>query len=241
MASRQISAEFAAVVSGIGFQFFDASGVIGSRVTSGITNPSTGVYVATADDAAAIGVHWDGTDPSIFADEVFSSGGGGATAQEVWEYADRELTGEQAAKIDLITSVVNISSPVSITGNEITVRAGDSWTIQLDALGFIVGATKLWFSVKACAANSDASSVVFLEEAAGLTVINAQAWATPSDGTITVSDATAGDITIAIQEAATLGTSSGTWAVKALQADGSAVTLATGTFTVQSAQVKAIS
>ena len=59
-------------VTGIGYQFFDAAGLIGARVTAGISNPRVGVYYATADaPVGAAGIYWNNTGDTIFAEEVF--------------------------------------------------------------------------------------------------------------------------------------------------------------------------
>ena len=55
-----IQADFTTAQTGMGYQFFDAAGLLGSRVTDGITSPDTGVYVASAlVPIGAIGVRWN--------------------------------------------------------------------------------------------------------------------------------------------------------------------------------------
>lgn len=69
-----ISVDFGSAPGGaVGYQFFDSAGPIGSRVTSGITNPIVGVYYATGvtPGAGAVGVYWD--DGTINATEVFQA------------------------------------------------------------------------------------------------------------------------------------------------------------------------
>ncbi len=66
----QFQVDFGASQSGVGYQFYDASGVIGSRITAGITNPRTGVYTATATaGGGAIGIYWDCADADFTAQE----------------------------------------------------------------------------------------------------------------------------------------------------------------------------
>ena len=69
-----ISVDFGSAPGGtVGYQFFDSAGLIGSRVTSGITSPIVGVYYATGvtPGAGAVGVYWD--DGTINATEVFET------------------------------------------------------------------------------------------------------------------------------------------------------------------------
>lgn len=239
MSTRSISANMGEQVTGIRYQMFDATGFITGLITAGITNPTAGIYyAAAANDTGALGVEWSNGDNTIFADEVF--GPNGATAAEVWAYANRLLTGAQAAQLALIAVPITVISNVT-EGNVITVKSRDSWSIPITGLGFITGATKLWFSVKTCDGDADSTSVIFLEESAGLTVVNSQPYTPTTDGTITVDDSDLGNITVAIAAAATGDTTSGSWAVKALQADGTAVTLSAGDFNVTTADIKAIS
>jgi len=69
-----ISVDFGSAPGGtVGYQFFDATGLIGSRVTSGISNPIVGVYykAGVTPTSGAIGVYWDD--------------GGTFSAQEIFE------------------------------------------------------------------------------------------------------------------------------------------------------------
>ncbi len=66
----QFQVDFGASQSGVGYQFYDVSGVIGSRITAGITNPRTGVYTATSTaGGGAIGIYWDCADADFTAQE----------------------------------------------------------------------------------------------------------------------------------------------------------------------------
>lgn len=69
-----ISVDFGSAPGGtVGYQFFDATGLLGSRVTTGISNPRVGIYykASVTPDAGAIGVYWD--DGTINATEVFET------------------------------------------------------------------------------------------------------------------------------------------------------------------------
>jgi hypothetical protein len=109
-----------------------------------------------------------------------------ATAAEIWGYATRTLTQTAAA----IASI--------LTGSTITVPRGDTISITLTGLGSLAGRTKLWFTVKGNNENTDIQSIIQIEENAGLTYFNGEVAATPADGSVTVDDEDAGDITITL-------------------------------------------
>ena len=135
---------------------------------------------------------------------------------------------------------VTIVSPVSQAGNKITARAGDTWSIAISGLGDISSRSKLWFSINQAGA-ADSAAKAFVEESAGLTVVNGAPYATTTDGSVHVDDATAGDITITIKSVATAQLSGTTsWAIKELKSDGTAVTLSSGSFIIAKPGIEAI-
>jgi hypothetical protein len=114
-----------------------------------------------------------------------------AVAADVWSYATRTLTMTGSAII------------AAITGSNISIHRGDSISISIADLGDISGRAKLWFCVKRDRRDTDDQAIILIEESARLTRLNGAAYGTPAHGSITVTDAVAGDITIEIDEAAT--------------------------------------
>lgn len=113
MSTRDISCALGANVTGIGYRLFDDSGLIGSRVTSGITNPSPGVYVArTVTTTGATGVHWDNTAADVYADEVFETN---VTPANV-----TQIAGQTASAAAGVTFPGTVASPTNITAGTIT-------------------------------------------------------------------------------------------------------------------------
>lgn len=114
-------------------------------------------------------------------------------AADVWSYVTRTLT----------TSTAQVVAGVS--GSNIEVLRGDTWTISITGLGDISTArTKLWFSVKKTKRFTDAQATVQIEEGVGLAVLNgADASARAANGSLTVDDATLGNITIVLDEVET--------------------------------------
>lgn len=127
------------------------------------------------------------------ATRTLTSSSGGATAAEVWSYATRTLT----------TAITAVSPPPVITGETVSVIRGDSWSLPFTGLGDVTGNTKLWLTVKAEYDDDDDESIVQVERTVGLVRLNGAA-ATAGEGSVTVIDAGEGDITFAVDEAATV-------------------------------------
>ena len=109
----------------------------------------------------------------------------------IWSYAERTLT----------TSAVGVVTP---TGGNISIVRGDSWSADITSLGDISTRTKLWFTVKHQRSDLDSASTIQIEETAGLIYLNsADASARAANGSITVTDEVAGDVTIALDEVET--------------------------------------
>ncbi len=217
----------------VGYRLYARNTALAARSTTDILDEGAGWYSAGGVTLAGDNVRWD------------STGTPAAVARE-----DISLRLEQAAelaaikaKTDLISAgAITILSPVDVTGSNITVRAGDTWSIPINGLGNLTGVDKLWFSVNAPGA-ADSAAKLFLELAAGLTRVNGAAYTPTTDGSITVTDASAGNITVAIDEAvsAQLGGSGGQpgrWTIKK-RIGGDTVTLATGLFTISKAGIGA--
>lgn len=115
-----------------------------------------------------------------------------AIAAAVWANATRTLT----------QSAASVTSAVS--GSTLTVTRGDTFSATITGLGSIAGRSKLWFTVKRDPdADADTAALVFIEETAGLTVVNGATYATSTDGSITVNDEETGSITITVKPAVT--------------------------------------
>jgi hypothetical protein len=197
---------------------------IGARTTvavpSGVTSqmfPTIALMCGATDviKVYVVGLPADTTTPDIITDvsEEYVAATSTLTAQEVWEYATREITGGGGSAADVwgyaTRTLTNISSTAStVNGSTLTLYRGASWSIALTGLGNITGYSKLWFTVKTLTKHTDAQSVVqVLEDSAtagvdGLTYLNGAPASDGAQGAITVNDATAGNITITLDEAA---------------------------------------
>lgn len=191
------------------YGFFTASktGKTGLTVTCTVYD-SAGNVQATAQAATAIGgglytyTHTDATAGDYVA--VFATADATVDFQNVpalaakqmvtvdelvWAYASRTLT-QSAASV-----------AAAVSGSTITIHRGDTISASLTGLGSIAGRTKLWFTAKENLYDADSASVLFIEETAGLTVVNGATYATTTDGDITVTDQATGALTITLDEA----------------------------------------
>ena len=109
--------------------------------------------------------------------------------ESVWTQSPRTLT-QSAASI-----------AAAVAGTTITLLRGDTISIALTGLGNISARTKLWFTIKRNANEADSAAIVQITEAGGLVYLNGAA-GTAGQGSLTVNDATAGNVTIALAAAA---------------------------------------
>lgn len=133
-------------------------------------------------------------------------------AADVWSHSTRTLT--QAA-----ASVL-----AAVTGSAVTQYRATSWSFSLTGLGSVADRTKLYFTLKRSTGDSDGAAMVQIEETAGLIRINGAAATVAGNGTLTVTDAATGAITVTLDdsEAAKLETADAIfYDVKKITATGS--------------------
>lgn len=105
-----------------------------------------------------------------------------------------------------VTASVSVPAATAravLQGSTIGVTRGDTLRVSLTDLGDLTGRTKLWFTVKQSKEAVDSAAIIQIEETDNLTLLNG---ATPSNsawGTITVTDASAGDVDIVLYASAT--------------------------------------
>ena len=156
---------------------------------------------------------------------------GALIAATVWAYATRTLT-QSAASV-----------AATVAGTTITVQRGDSWSIALTGLGNISTRSKLWFTIKEDTGLADTASTVQIEETLGLLYLNASSTVTAAHGTITVTNATTGALTIALDEASSVSVAPGSYAydIQVRTAAGAVTTLSAGTCIVEADVTRATS
>lgn len=138
---------------------------------------------------------------------------------------------------NVVSFAISPESIVSaITANSITVKRGDTWSLSLNGLGDITGYQNVWFTVKngKDIDSWDLSSMVQIDSDTGLLHIN-KTVATAGNGSLTVSDAAAGDIDITLDASEAVKLDSllnAVWDLQYMTSAGAIVTLTGGTFTL---------
>lgn len=134
----------------------------------------------------------------------------GTLAADVWAYATRTLT-QSASQV-----------AAAVQGSDISVNSYVTWSIALTSIGDISDRTALYFTAKKNPEeDTDAQSIVQIEETLGLLYIGGAAASLAANGSITVADAVAGDITITVNASVTgLRRQGGRYGVKKVTATG---------------------
>lgn len=147
------------------------------------------------------------------------------------------------AKTDLITTGTSLTIVSQVAGSTITVPRGDTLHASLTGLGSLANVSKLWFTVKSDEADPDSASVIQIEKTDGLLYINGAAATVAANGTLTIDDATAGDITVdlAALEMAKLSPRKYHYDVQVLRTTGIEVsTLTSDTFIISADTTRAV-
>lgn len=120
-----------------------------------------------------------------------------------------------------------------LEGTTLQVQRGDSLAAAFTGLGSISARDKLWLTVKKRpATDTDAQSLIQIEETAGLVYLNGAA-ATANQGAITVTNPTTGALTISLAAVATAQLPYGSYTYDLQMLVGTTVsTLTTGVFRV---------
>lgn len=105
----------------------------------------------------------------------------------IWSWYSRTLTMSTASMRSLLIAP------------DIEVLRGDTMQVGLTGLGNIAARTKLWFTVKLDKDDTDAVSQIQIEETAGLLYIAGAAATVAGNGSLTVTDAAVGTITIEVE------------------------------------------
>jgi hypothetical protein len=216
------------------------NGDVDSGVSVTISNVSTGIYKFSCTvpsnysegDLVNIqisgtigGISFAGTLPNQIIALDYTPG-----ASTIWSYDRRTLTMPAQAIADLLSGTI------------LSIHRGDTVTLSISALGDISDRTKLWFTVKKRGGDpSDTASIIQIleyagtDETSGLLYIEGAAPTSNDNGSITVIDASAGDITIVIEavEVAKLTPNNRLrYDVQMLNSSGDVTTLTDGTCSI---------
>lgn len=126
-----------------------------------------------------------------------------AVPAAVWTYVNRTLTSLSAVCADIwscgrrtLTSVFT-SVRLPIQGDQISILRGDTLDFDVSSLGDISTRANVWFTLKDDKDHADSAAAIQIDENVGLLFIMGTV-GTAANGSITVTDAVAGDMTIAL-------------------------------------------
>lgn len=149
------------------------------------------------------------------------------------------------AKTDLMdASAISIVSPIS--GTAITILRGDTFECPISGLGSLASYVSLDFTVKANKTQADTDALIRIRlNATGLTdgllTLNGATPSNADDGSIAITDAAAGDITITLKASMTDDLATGTYAYDVQLIEATEVsTLTSGKATVTADVTRAV-
>lgn len=161
---------------------------------------------------------------------VQSSGGGG---------------GSVTVDADAVVNALLAQGPTlytALTADETILRIADEYVQEFAGLGDLSGRDNIAFALKTRKTDADTAALIYLTEDGGLTRVNGAAYVTTANGSITVDDEVAGDITVRISSAVTAGLTVGKRqdAVKILITGGNDITKRQGLTNVIDGTVAAL-
>ncbi len=167
---------------------------------------SAGAQAAAAAALTAYGAALETTSQSILVDTGTDIPASLTTisgkVDTIDDYIDTEIAAIKA-KTDLITAPVTLTIVSAVSGSTITIQRGDTLSADVNGLGSVADYVSLDFTVKENAEDLDSEALLRIRLNAsglsdGLLVLNGATAADDSKGAITIDDAAAGDITIAL-------------------------------------------
>lgn len=157
----------------------------------------------------------------------------GDIAAAVWAYTTRTLTQTAASII------------AAVTGSTITQTRAVDWSFSITGMGNIAARDTFYFTLKRRTILPDSEALVQIEETAGLVFINGKpaGVAGAANGTLTVTDAVAGDVTVTLtaEESAKLAAEAGLdYDFKMITVAGAVQQMTAGKFNISSVVTEAI-
>lgn len=152
--------------------------------------------------------------------------------------------GTAGYKIANIDNAVTSSNAVVIAAGDastLNLRIADTYSQAFTSLGTVTGYAKIWFTVKTDRNHADSDALIQIDTTTGLITLNGET-GTAANGSITVSDASAGNMTVLLDEAETAKLSERSmchYNVKAL-VSGTVTTLAEGRINILNSTTKTI-
>ncbi len=137
------------------------------------------------------------------------------TAADVWTYATRTLTSFGTLVADVAAAVWSYTTRTltqsaasiiaAVDGNALSLYRATYWTFSITGLGSLADVDKLYFTIKRKGSTPspqripDRDALVQIEEGDGLIYIDGREAQTAANGTLTIDDAVAGNITVTLE------------------------------------------
>ena len=243
-----LAADTATAVWASGTRTLTSFGTLVADIWAGVTTAARNAIADTVWDELLSGHAVSGSAGATLSAASAPSASTIATA--VWANLTRTLTSSGALSQDDIDDIVAAISAaaaadsITVTGNDLSRKRGDRWSIEITGMGDISDRAKLWFTVKTTDRDADSKSVLQVEETAQLLYIAGGSAATAANAALTVDDESAGDITITVEapETAKIGPlSEAVYDVQVLRDDDSVDTLRSANFTITADVTRATS
>ena len=127
----------------------------------------------------------------------------------------------------VVSNLLNISAiKTALRSVDLELYRGDTWIQGVSNMGDISTATEIWFSAKRDKDATDATADILISQTVGLEYIDQVPATVAGNGSITVTDAVNGDITVRLEavETAKLDIGEGEWYWDVQWTDGTTVT-----------------
>lgn len=231
------------------FECGAGSGTTGLTLSVKVHNRSTLIATLTTTEISGEGVYVPAnfTSPTNADRYTASLQDARGNSYGVVQAFSTDSAGNLLPTISIGYSQVAVASNASTVLGAISFLRGDTATISITGMGSLSGRTKLWFTVKNLATyktDTDTAAIVQITEAGGLLILNGSAYGTSADGSLVVTDATAGNATITIKPSATaqlFTTADYVYDIQMINGSGVVSTVANGTFAVLADVTKAVS
>ena len=222
-ANANYVAVFKTATSTVDQQHIPALWVVGRTWVNRVDEATSAAKTLTTGERTSIGT-------AVWASATRTLTSISAVAADVWAYATRTLT-QSAASVT-----------AALSGSDITITRGDTLTVNFTGLGNISARTKLYFTAKDDRSKADTASLIKIEETAGLQIIREAAAGTAANGSLTVTNATTGAVTLVLKavETAEFDTLAGDYDIQMVTASG-VTTLTAGHIAVSPDVTRAIS
>jgi hypothetical protein len=201
---------------------------------------SAGTAICTNERSSNVGAYLEGEDPASL---LFVNGPSSLIKVNTDNSVNSMFTGTVQNNYTIPLPIVVASQ----TPGLIPCVRGDTLSIALPLMGNISSRTRLTFTVKMTSMtlsgiDTDTQAIVQVSEGTGLAVLNGATTVSPADGSLTVTDALSGAVTLVLKPDATaqLPIEDAVWDVQWVAFSGAVATPCSGNFSISADVTQAI-